>query len=176
MNLYRKMQPLLLLAFMTSLPTASSFAVRTTDGTSRRDFLQNVAITSSAAVYIVASNPGIGNAAYGDSSNIVMPNYIEYLIEKNKQVDPSKFTHSPTASQFHLRRHVTPSNNVSLLSRRAKNPQMIYYIKGQTWSFSCDELVRPRIVCQRLLLYVKRRNGVKCKESSPDPWGPYCKQ
>jgi hypothetical protein len=96
MDLYRKMQPLLVFAFITSLPTASSFAVRTTDGSSRRDFLQTVAITSSAAVYTVASNPGIVNAAYGDSSNIIMPNYIEYLIEKNKQVDPSKFTQSPT--------------------------------------------------------------------------------
>lgn len=87
-------QFVLMLAFIASLPSAASFSVRNIDSSSssssRRDFLQSIAITSSAAVYTVASNPSVANAGYGDSSNIVMPNYIEYLIEKNKQVDPSK--------------------------------------------------------------------------------------
>jgi hypothetical protein len=84
-------QFVLMLAFIASLPSAASFSVRNIDSSSsRRDFLQSIVTTSSAAVYTVASNPSVANAGYGDSSNIVMPNYIEYLIEKNKQVDPSK--------------------------------------------------------------------------------------
>ncbi|KAL3804346.1 hypothetical protein HJC23_011274 [Cyclotella cryptica] len=104
MGIYRQMQPLLVLAFVTSLPAASSFAVRTTDGSARRDFLQSIAITTSAAVFTVSTYPGISNAAYGDSSNIVMPNYIEYLIEKNKQVDPNDLLYKGPDLELQLRR------------------------------------------------------------------------
>lgn len=40
---------------------------------------------------LLASNsiPVVANAAYGDSVNIELPNYIEFLIEKNKVVDSS---------------------------------------------------------------------------------------
>jgi hypothetical protein len=65
------------------LPVAASFS--SIDTNSRRDFLKSIAFTSAA----VTSAPIIANASYGDSSKIILPNYIEFLIEKNRQVDPS---------------------------------------------------------------------------------------
>ena len=40
-----------------------------------------------AAVIIPSLLPSVANAASGASSNIVMPSYIDYLIEKNAQTD-----------------------------------------------------------------------------------------
>ncbi|KAL3767809.1 hypothetical protein ACHAWO_005219 [Cyclotella atomus] len=65
------------------LSGAASFSI---NSNSRRGFLQSIAITSSSAAIVT---PSIANASYGDSSNIKLPNYIEFLIEKNRQVDPN---------------------------------------------------------------------------------------
>lgn len=54
---------------------------------SRKDFVAST-LASSAMLLLGSSDPA--SAAYGTSSNIELPNYIEFLIEKNSSVDPSK--------------------------------------------------------------------------------------
>jgi hypothetical protein len=65
----------------------------------RRSFL----IGCSSLVATVA-NPFVANAAYGDSVNIEFPSYIEFLIEKNKKVDPSEFLYKGADPQVLLKR------------------------------------------------------------------------
>jgi hypothetical protein len=60
----------------------------------RRDFLQIplVAISVTAIEDMFPKVlPTTAFAAYGDSSNIELPSYVDFLIEKNKQADPSTF-------------------------------------------------------------------------------------
>ncbi len=71
----------------------------------RRGFLRTVAtttfITAAAVPYAI---PSVANAGYGASSNIVMPNYIEYLIEKNQQIDPGDLIYKGPDVETQLRR------------------------------------------------------------------------
>lgn len=55
----------------------------------RRDFLVSFAAISVGASSFAFSQPSV--AAYGDSSTIEFPSYIDFLIEKNKVVDSSTF-------------------------------------------------------------------------------------
>ena len=71
---------------MAMLSGVSAFGVKSSN--CRREFLKTVVSSSAATIVTV---PSIVNASYGDSSNIKLPNYIEFLIEKNKQVDPSAY-------------------------------------------------------------------------------------
>jgi hypothetical protein len=43
-------------------------------------------------------------AAYGDSSNIALPSYIDFLIEKNQQIDPSTFLYQGADREVQLQR------------------------------------------------------------------------
>ncbi|KAL3812201.1 hypothetical protein ACHAXA_009675 [Cyclostephanos tholiformis] len=71
----------------------------------RRDFLRTVATTTFIIAATVPSVvPSVANAAYGASSNIVMPNYIEYLIEKNQQIDPGDLIYKGPDVETQLRR------------------------------------------------------------------------
>jgi hypothetical protein len=65
----------------------------------RRSFL----IGCSSFVAAVA-NPFVANAAYGDAVNIEFPSYIEFLIEKNKKVDPSGFLYKGADPKVLLKR------------------------------------------------------------------------
>lgn len=49
----------------------------------RREFVRTI-VAGSTAILI----PSIANAKDGDSAKIVLPNYVEYLIEQNKRTDP----------------------------------------------------------------------------------------
>lgn len=53
----------------------------------RRDFLKSVVTSLGTTAAVASAIPTVANA--GASSNIVMPNYIEYLIEKNAQGQPN---------------------------------------------------------------------------------------
>jgi len=55
----------------------------------RRDFLSSMATTSVLFSFLIPKDPA--QAAYGDSSSIELPSYIDFLIEKNKVVDSSSF-------------------------------------------------------------------------------------
>ncbi|KAL7553484.1 hypothetical protein ACHAWF_016775 [Thalassiosira exigua] len=66
----------------------------------RRDFL----IRTVASVGTAIAIPSVANAGSGASSNIVMPNYIEYLIEKNQQTDPSDMLYQGPDPETQLRR------------------------------------------------------------------------
>ena len=48
--------------------------------------------------------PSIANAKSGDSAGIVMPNYIEFLIEKNKVTDPSEMLYQGPDIELQLKR------------------------------------------------------------------------
>ena len=43
-------------------------------------------------------------AAYGDGSNIALPSYIDFLIEKNKQIDPSTFLYQGADRDIQIQR------------------------------------------------------------------------
>ena len=65
----------------------------------RRDFVRTVVAGSSAMLI-----PSIANAKGGDSASIVMPNYIEFLIEKNKVVDPTTLLYQGPDIELQLKR------------------------------------------------------------------------
>ena len=44
------------------------------------------------------------HAAYGDGSNIALPSYIDFLIEKNKQIDPSTFLYQGADRDIQIQR------------------------------------------------------------------------
>lgn len=95
---------------VVSLPFASCFAGPTlcivtkssalsAHSNGRREFIQTFA--SVGTVVIV---PSIANASQGASSNIVMPNYIEYLIEKNQQTNQADMLYKGPDVETQLRR------------------------------------------------------------------------
>ena len=65
----------------------------------RRDFVRSV-VAGSSTILI----PSIANAKGGDSATIVLPNYVEFLIEKNKVVDPSTLLYQGPDIETQLRR------------------------------------------------------------------------
>jgi hypothetical protein len=55
---------------------------------------RKVFLVSTVAAMVFAtigSVPTVANAGYGDATSMELPNYIEFLIEKNKSVDPSDY-------------------------------------------------------------------------------------
>jgi len=48
--------------------------------------------------------PSIANAKGGDSASIAMPNYIEFLIEKNKVIDPNDMLYKGPDIEVQLKR------------------------------------------------------------------------
>jgi hypothetical protein len=112
-----KPQRLLAVAFAMNCPQASCFIASPKNPSytltlsahnsrsDRRDFLRTVAtttfITAAAVPYGI---PSVANAGYGASSNIVMPNYIEYLIEKNQQIDRDDLIYKGPDVETQLRR------------------------------------------------------------------------
>jgi hypothetical protein len=56
---------------------------------------------------LISGEPNVAHAAYGDSSNIALPSYVDFLIEKNKQVDPSTFLYQGADRDVQLQRIAT---------------------------------------------------------------------
>jgi hypothetical protein len=73
----------------------------------RRDFL-HIPLVAIGVAAIEDMFPKVlskaAHAAYGDSTNIELPSYIDFLIEKNKQADPSSFLYQGADRDAQLNR------------------------------------------------------------------------
>ena len=58
------------------------------------------------------STPQPAHAAYGESSNLELPNYIEFLIEKNAVADPDRFLYSGPDPKVQLQRLLDASKRL----------------------------------------------------------------
>lgn len=54
-------------------------------------------------------------AAYGDSSNIALPSYIDFLIEKNQQIDPSTFLYQGADREVQIQRIATAVSKIQTI-------------------------------------------------------------
>ena len=82
---------------------------------------------------ILSSSPQPANAAYGTSSNIELPNYIDFLIEKNKNIDPTKVLYKGADSETQLKRLLDASNRLNeipILAREKKWSQVQGVVTG----------------------------------------------
>lgn len=109
---------LTLLLVAVAMSIASCFS---TGQSSRAQFLKTVGRTSAAVLTL----PNIARAKSGDSSNIIMPNYVEYLIEKNKQVDPSDLLYKGPDLELQLRRIGEAANRL---------PEIVSLAEDKKWS------------------------------------------
>lgn len=66
----------------------------------RKSFL----VSAAAMLAALGSVPGVANAGYGESTSLALPNYIDYLIEKNKSIDPSDFLYKGADPETLLKR------------------------------------------------------------------------
>jgi len=95
------------LVVAATLQSASCFVLQHSSGArqtqlyanNRRDFVRTVVAGSSAMLI-----PSIANAKGGDSASIAMPNYIEFLIEKNKVIDPNDMLYKGPDIEVQLKR------------------------------------------------------------------------
>ncbi len=74
--------------------------------TTRTEFLSSMGsmgIMSALAAFTLAP-PTPVYAAYGDNSNMELPNYIEFLIEKNSSPDPSKILYKGADIEVQIKR------------------------------------------------------------------------
>jgi len=82
--------------------------------TSRRVFFKNSAaggVVAAAALFDL-SRPLPANAAYGDATKVVLPSYIDFLIEKNKVFDPSTSLYKGADVQVQLERLLQASKRL----------------------------------------------------------------
>jgi hypothetical protein len=92
----------------------------------RRDFLHTMITSVGATAPIPALfPPSIAHASYGDSSNIVMPNYIEYLIEKNQEGMPVDSLYKGPDAETQIRRIGEAANRL---------PEIITLAEEKKWS------------------------------------------
>ena len=92
----------------------------------RRDFLHTMITSVGATASIPALfPPSVAHASYGDSSNIVMPNYIEYLIEKNKEGMPVDSLYKGPDAETQIRRVGEAANRL---------PEIIKLAEEKKWS------------------------------------------
>jgi hypothetical protein len=71
---------------------------------SRRNVLATWASSAIASIVLWNHFDSPAYAAYGDSSNIELPSYIDFLIEKNKTVDPATFLYKGADREVQLER------------------------------------------------------------------------
>uniref|UniRef100_A0A7S4MN82 Uncharacterized protein n=1 Tax=Odontella aurita TaxID=265563 RepID=A0A7S4MN82_9STRA len=83
------------------------------------------AASSSSLLGIFSVDPRPAFAAYGDSSTMELPNYIEFLIEKNKKDDPDKILYKGADSEVQLRR---------LLEASSRLPEIPGLASAKKWS------------------------------------------
>ena len=91
-------------ALATSRDTATTAAIPTSPK-SRRNFLVELSSATAAAAIlsgIASSEPA--RAAYGTSSNMELPNYIEFLLEKNAVPDEGAFLYQGPDPKVQLQR------------------------------------------------------------------------
>lgn len=95
----------------------SSNDVKTSDSMGRRKLFglcRLVAFSTATSVSLQKSlllvSPA--HAAFGDSTNIELPSYIEFLIEKNTQVDPSTFLYKGVDREVQLQRFAAAATRI----------------------------------------------------------------
>jgi hypothetical protein len=116
----RFLHPLLLLLALSTLECGNSFCVPSSVSssvddidihpTNRRDFLLSSSFTLGTITLIGSPKPA--NAAYGDSSNLELPNYIEFLIEKNTVADPDSVLYKGPDPKIQLKRLLEASKRL----------------------------------------------------------------
>lgn len=100
---------------------------------SRKQFLQSMTLLSLYTQLPLLSSPQAANAAYGSSSNIELPNYIDFLIEKNTSVDQSKVLYKGADSETQLKRIADASkrlNEIPALAKEKKWSQVQGVVSG----------------------------------------------
>jgi hypothetical protein len=87
---------------------------------SRKEFLQTVLLSFTTVSIPLIQTPAPANADYGASSNMELPNYIEFLIEKNTVVDQSKVLYKGADIQVQISRISDASKRLSEIPSIAK--------------------------------------------------------
>jgi hypothetical protein len=82
----------------------------------RKDFL----LSTAAMLAIIGSVPTVANAGYGDGTTMELPNYIEFLIEKNKSVDPSEFLYKGADPGILLKRLLGANTKLAEIPKLAE--------------------------------------------------------
>ena len=86
---------------------------------SRRNFIQTLFTSVGVSAIVHSILPSIANAD-ASSANIKMPNYIEYLIEKNKVIDPNDMLYKGPDVETQLRRIGEASNRLPEIATLAE--------------------------------------------------------
>lgn len=110
-------------------------------GKARRSFLVN---TLPAAVFAAGSFSFVGNsrpalAKYGDSTNIELPSYIDFLIEKNSVVDETKVLYKgadPSVLLKRLQEANAKLTDIPTLAEQKKWSQIQGILTGPLGTFS----------------------------------------
>jgi len=93
----------------------------------RRNFIQTITSVGTAIV-VPFILPSIANARSGDSSNMKLPSYIDFLIEKNAQglpIDPSTLVYQGPDIEIQLRRIGEAGNRL---------PEIVTLAEDKKWS------------------------------------------
>jgi hypothetical protein len=59
--------------------------------------------------------PSVVNAAFGDSSNIELPSYVDFLIERNQQVDTTKVLYQGADQEVQLQRILSAISKIKTI-------------------------------------------------------------
>ena len=99
---------------------------------SRKQFISSaVAFTMLSTCTLAPKSPA--NAAYGDSTTIALPNYIEFLIEKNTMIDKSKVLYKGADIEVQIKRiseAATRLNEIPLKAKEKKWSQVQGILTG----------------------------------------------
>ena len=110
----------------------------------RKLFLSSILTTTT-----LLAKSQFATASYGDSSNIEMPNYIQFLIEKNTSVDPNKILYKGTDIDLQIQRISTAAqrlNDIPPLAQAKKWSQVQGILTGplgtlvQTMNMICKDV------------------------------------
>ncbi len=116
--------------------------------TTRTQFLSSMGSMGIAALTTLTP-PTPSHAAYGDNSNMELPNYIEFLIEKNSTPDPSKILYKGADIDVQIKRisdAATRLNEIPKIASEKKWSQVQGILTGplgtlvQTMNALCKDI------------------------------------
>lgn len=114
---------------------------------SRKKFMQ-IALSFSLSAALSTQRPAPVSAAYGDNSNMQLPSYIDFLIEKNSSADQSKVLYKGADSEIQIKRISVAAarlNDIPLMAKEKKWSQVQGILTGplgtllQTMNSLCKE-------------------------------------
>ena len=125
---------------------------------SRKRFFTSALSTATLSLLsTVPQPPQPANALYGDSPNVALPNYIEFLIEKNASLDQSKVLYKGADAEVQIRR-------ISDAAARLKEIPAI--AKDKKWSQVQGILLGPLgTVIQTMNTLTKDTNSAEAKKA-----------